>query len=223
MRTSVLTCARALGPQGGSTGRVRDTRCTAKNTINSSPPVLFSLFFFCSRLFSAAPCLSFSTRWKAFLPSTCHLSAICYQTRWSRLSFLKILLPPVSFPPWLTFAFVLLKKQQQQLEVKQAGRHLSLSLTVRLLIDSCACVFLQGQISSCPSLFFYHHTFVLHVLTAPTFLSLHHIFSSFPCCTSSPPLFSHSDASHFQFSPSLWHLLSHLFCHDPALKFPLPS
>lgn len=28
----------------GSTGRVRDTRCTAKNTINSSPPFLFSLF-----------------------------------------------------------------------------------------------------------------------------------------------------------------------------------
>lgn len=44
----------------GSTGRVRDTRCTAKNTINSSPPFLFSLFsllLFASPL--QAPCLSF--------------------------------------------------------------------------------------------------------------------------------------------------------------------
>lgn len=41
----------------GSTGRVRDTRCTAKNTINSSPLFLFSLFFFCLRLSSAAPSL----------------------------------------------------------------------------------------------------------------------------------------------------------------------
>lgn len=54
----------------GSTGRVRDTWCTAKNTINSSSPFLFSLFFFCFHLSSAAPCLSFSTRCTTFLPST---------------------------------------------------------------------------------------------------------------------------------------------------------
>lgn len=63
-------CAQVCWHVHGSTGRVRDTRCTAKNTINPSSPFLFSLFFFCFHLSSAAPCLLFSTHCTAFLPST---------------------------------------------------------------------------------------------------------------------------------------------------------
>lgn len=61
----------------GSTGRVRDTRCTAKNTINSSPPFLFSLF---SRLLSPLLCSAVPFVFATFPPSPRHLRAICYQT-----------------------------------------------------------------------------------------------------------------------------------------------
>lgn len=77
----------------GSTGRVRDTRCTSKNTINSSAPFLFSLF---SSAFASRLLPLFFVFWRT-APHFSHLRAICNQTRWSRPSFLKILFPRCHF------------------------------------------------------------------------------------------------------------------------------
>lgn len=194
----------------GSTGRVRDTWCTPKNTINSSPPLLFSLLFFCFRLSAAAPCLSFLTLCTTFLPSTRHLRAICYQTRWSQLSFLQISPSPVPFPPWLTFAFVLLKKHKRWCKVKQQAENAFLSLTARVLIDSCAFAFGSCRSKFHPALhssfIFTHFSFTFSQL--PHFCLSIMFFSSFHCCTSSPP------CSVFQMLPTFHsHLLSDTFSH----------
>lgn len=209
MRTSVLTCARALGPQGGWGIHGALRKILLIPLLLSSFPCFSSAF--ASRLLHLF--LFFDYR-ATFPPSESHLqpnSLISAQFSQNALS-------PVPFPLWLTFAFVFFKRWSCSLEPPKRPKDIFLSLTVEHLIDSGAFAF--GS-KFHPALFFYH-TFLLHVLAAPafstTFFLLPRLHFNPP-----PPLFSLSDASFFPFSPTLWHLLSPLFCHDPAHGFPPPS
>lgn len=173
----------------GSTGRVRDTRCTAKNTINSSPPFLFSLFsllLFASPL--QAPCPSF------FPPSPRHLRAICYQNLlisapfFSKFSFSAASFPPRAslFPICDFFSKATVFKSQTTRQ-----KDVFLCLTVGLLIDSCVFAFgsCRSKFHPAPLFLFFIYFFIVTHFSF-TFSQLPHFCPSmefFPPSTAAPP------------------------------------
>lgn len=186
-----------MGP--GSTGRVRDTRCTAKNTINSSAPFLFSVFFFCFGLPSAAPFLFFDVPRHIspiYTPSENHLqpnSLIAAQFSQNSLS-------PVPFPLWLTFGSKLRLQHLTNTNAKGQKTYFFRWQSNTLLT---AVPLFWEQIPSCPFFLITHLFF--------TFSQLPHFpphFFLLPLLHAPPPF------SAFQMPPSFHsHLLYDTFSH----------
>lgn len=177
MRTSVLTCARALGPQGGwgIHGALRKIRLIL--LLLSSFPCFSSAF--ASRLLRLFLFFDLPRHiYPIYTPSEKQLqpnSLISAQFSQNSLS-------PVPFPLWLTFAFVFVKCWSCSLEPPKRPKDVFLSLTVKHLIVSTAFAF--GS-KFHPALFFLSHISPSRSHSSHIF---HHIFPSFHCCTSPPPL-----------------------------------
>lgn len=175
---------------------------------------------------SSFPCFSFAFasplplrafRFWLAAPHFSHLLAI-WEPSVTKLTDLGSVFSKFSFPrchllPGSLLNLCFLKSTSDSLKSNNRLKDVFLSLTARLLIDNCAFAFGSRRSK-------FHHAFLLHVLTAPTFLSFHHVFSSFHCCTFSLPL-----VQSFRFLPlSIFTcFLTCLFCHYPALRFPPPS
>lgn len=178
----------------GSTGRVRDRRCTAKKTINSSPPFLFSLFslLLSPPLCSAVPFVFDSPRHipPIYAPSESHLLP---NLQISAPFFSKFSFSRCHFLPGLAFPIALFQKRRFESQTTRQ-KDVFLCLTVGLLIDSCVFAFwlLQEQIPSCPSLFFFFLIFLFFIVThfSFTFSQLPHFCLSmefFPPSMTAPP------------------------------------